>query len=66
MRTYTGVLKWVVRILPAGAILYAVLELLHVYAFFQIVFYRIAFRALFTGLILALVFLAVPRAFPKK
>jgi len=27
-----------VRILPAGVILYAVFELLHVYAFFNIVF----------------------------
>lgn len=60
MRTFTGPLRWLVRILSAGAILYAVFELLHVYAFFDIVFYNIAFRALFTGMILALVFLAVP------
>lgn len=60
MRTYTGPLRWVVRILPAVAILYAVFELLHVYAFFDIVFYSVSFRALFTGLILALVFLLVP------
>ena len=48
------------RILAAGAILYAVFDLLHIYSFFNIVFYNIAFRALFTGVILAIVFLTVP------
>ena len=60
MRTFTGPIRWLISALAAGTMLYAVFELLHVYAFFNIVFYRVAFRALFTGAILALVFLVVP------
>ena len=53
-------MKWVVQIAAAGTTTFAILYLLHIYEKFDVFFFPEAYQALFTGLILALVFLLVP------
>jgi TRAP transporter 4TM/12TM fusion protein len=61
MRNYSGPMNTVVKVIAAGAASFAVFNMLHLfYALFEISLYQIAFRALFTGLILVLTFLIVP------
>lgn len=59
-RQLTGLLAWIVKILAIGTPAFVVAYQLHLFQRLHIMIYPVGYRALITGMLLALVFLLIP------